>query len=216
SEGATGKTFVKYFIEGEHLSVNGEKMSKSLGNIFNLRDLEAKKFDPLAFRYLSLTAHYRSKLNFTWESLQASQNALEKLREAIIEIKNEQKQHSDILENVRVLKKHLSKEFEKYINDDLDMPRALALLWEIVKSEKLNPKTKYNLIIDFDKVLGLNLGKIKSEKIPVIVLKLVKEREKCRQEKNFTKSDELRKKIESLGWLIDDSPSGPKLKKSSV
>ncbi|MBU2082083.1 cysteine--tRNA ligase [Patescibacteria group bacterium] len=214
SEGATGKTFVKYFIEGEHLSVNGEKMSKSLGNIFNLRDLEAKKFDPLAFRYLSLTAHYRSKLNFTWESLQASQNALEKLREAIIEIKNEQKQHSDILENVRVLKKHLSKEFEKYINDDLDMPRALALLWEIVKSEKLNPKTKYNLIIDFDKVLGLNLGKIKSEKIPVIVLKLVKEREKCRQEKNFTKSDELRKKIESLGWLIDDSPSGPKLKKN--
>ncbi len=212
SEGVTGKSFVKYFIEGEHLLVNGEKMSKSLGNIFNLRDLEAKKFDPLAFRYLALTAHYRSKLNFTWESLQAAQNALDKLREAIIKIKNDQKQHSDILENIRVLKERFSKEFEKYINDDMDMPRALALLWKIVKSEKLNPKTKYGLIIDFDKVLGLNLGKIKTEKIPAVVLKLVKEREKYRQEKNFTKSDELRKKIESLGWLIDDSPSGPKLK----
>ncbi|MDO8443527.1 MAG: cysteine--tRNA ligase, partial [Candidatus Azambacteria bacterium] len=88
SEGATGKPFVKYFIEGEHLSVNGEKMSKSLGNIFNLRDLEAKKFEPLAFRYLALTAHYRSKLNFTWESLQASQNALNNLQEAVIKIKN--------------------------------------------------------------------------------------------------------------------------------
>ncbi|MDP3004405.1 MAG: cysteine--tRNA ligase, partial [Candidatus Azambacteria bacterium] len=80
SEGATGKPFVKYFIEGEHLLVDSKKMSKSLGNIFNLRDLEAKKFDPLAFRYLVLTAHYRSKLNFTWKSLEAAQNALKKLR----------------------------------------------------------------------------------------------------------------------------------------
>ncbi len=214
SEGATGKPFVKYFVEGEHLSVDGEKMSKSLGNIFNLRDLEAKNFDPLAFRYLALTAHYRSKLNFTWESLQAAQNALEKLREAIIKIKTSQKQHSYILENVRILEEHFSEEFKKYINDDMNMPRALALLWEIVKSEKLNPKTKYDLIIDFDKVLGLNLGKIKSEKIPAVVLKLLKERETYRKEKNFTKSDELRKKIESLNWFIDDSPSGPKLKKN--
>ena len=102
SEGATGRLFVKYFIEGEHLLVDGEKMSKSLGNIFNLRDIEAKGFDPLAFRYLVLIAHYRSKLNFTWKSLEGAQNALDKLRESVIEIKNTSKQHTNILENVRM------------------------------------------------------------------------------------------------------------------
>ena len=233
SEGATGKPFVKYFIEGEHLSVNGEKMSKSLGNIFNLRDLETKDFDPLALRYLSLTAHYRSKLNFTWESLRASQNALEKLKEAVKEIqfpksdfKNPRSRTSRNEIGFRTseagLVEKYKKEFLNYINDDMDMPRAVALLWDVVKSEKLNSKTKYDLIIDFDKVLGLNFGKIsarggsasggKSEKIPAEVLKLAKERGEYRQEKNFAKSDELRKKVESLGWLIDDSPSGPKLK----
>jgi len=220
SEGATGKLFVKYFVEGEHLLVNGEKMSKSLGNIYNLRDLEEKKNDPLALRYLALTTHYRSKLNFTWKSLQASQNALDKLREVVLEMKKEIQFPKSDFKNPRsrtsrieigFLKKY-KKEFLSYINNDMDMPRALALLWEVVKSEKLNPKTKYSLIVDFDKVLGLNLGKVKSEKVPPIVLKLVKEREKYRQGKNFAKSDELRKKIESLGWLIDDSPSGPKLK----
>ncbi|MDO8443807.1 MAG: cysteine--tRNA ligase, partial [Candidatus Azambacteria bacterium] len=153
-----------------------------------------------------------SNLIFTWERLQASQTALIILNEYVITIKHCQKQHSNILQNIGVLKKHFSEEFKKYINDDMDMPRALALLWEVIKSEKLNPKTKYSLIMDFDKVLGLNLGKIKAEKIPAVVLKLVKERETYRKEKNFAKSDELRKKIESLGWLIDDSPSGPKLK----
>ena len=215
SEGATGKSFVKYFIEGEHLLVEGEKMSKSLGNIYTLRDIEAKGFDPLAFRYLSLTAHYRSKLNFTWQSLQAAQNALDKLREIVAKTKNEQKQHSDILQNVRMLKKQFSEEFKKYVNDDMDMPRALALLWNIAKAEKLDAKTKYNLIIDFDKVFGLNLEKIKNEKIPALVLKLAKEREKYRKEKNFAKSDELRKKIESLGWSIEDASSGSKLKRKN-
>jgi cysteinyl-tRNA synthetase len=89
----------------------------------------------------------------------------------------------------------------------------LALLWKIVKSKKLDAKTKYNLIIDFDKIFGLNLDKIKTAKISLSVLKLVKEREKYRQENNFKKSDKLRKKIESLGWLVEDAPQGPKLKR---
>ncbi len=93
------------------------------------------------------------------------------------------------------------------------MPRALALLWDIVKSSKIDPKTKYELIVDFDKVLGLNLSEIKVEKTPLQILKLANEREKYRQEKNFKKSDEIRKKIESLDWLVEDTPKGPKLKK---
>lgn len=213
SEGATGKKFVNYFIEGEHLLVDGKKMSKSLGNVYTLRDMEKKGFDPLDFRYLVLTANYRSKLNFTWESLGAAQNALNKLRESIIEIKNNQKQYPYKLENVGMLKKRLVEEFGEYINDDLNMPRALALLWEVVKSKKLNGETKYKLIIDFDKVLGLNLANVKTEKIPTEILKLASEREKYRKEKNFKKADESRKKIGSLGWLIEDTPQGPKLKK---
>jgi len=209
SEGATGKPFVKYFIEGEHLLVNGEKMAKSLGNIYAIKDIEAKGFDPLAFRYLVLTAHYRSKLNFTWESLQAAQNALENLKTAVAAVKDDAKKSA-------LSKSDFKKYHEKFlssINNDLEMPAALALLWEVIKSEKLNPKTKYTLITDFDKVLGLNLGKIKIEKIPAPVLKLVKNREKYRKKKNFAKSDELRKKIESLGWLVEDTITGPKLKR---
>lgn len=209
SEGATGKLFVKYFIEGEHLLVEGEKMSKSLGNIFNLRDMEKKGFDPLAFRYLTLTAHYRSKLNFTWKSLQAAQNALNKLQESVIDSKNQSL--GDIAENKKFNK--YNKKFLNYINTDLDTPRALALLWDVVKSKKLDIKTKYDLIIDFDKVFGLNLADVKTEKIPTEILKLASEREKYRKEKNFKKSDEMRKKVENLGWLIEDTPKGPEIKK---
>ena len=211
SEGATGKQFVKYFIEGEHLLVDNKKMSKSLGNFYTLRDIEAKGFDSLAFRYLILTAHYRSKLNFTWESLEAAQNALNNLKNAIsMLIDNQPKSYNKISETSV---KKFKKEFEKYIYDDLDTPRALALLWEVIKSGKLNPKTKYELIIDFDKVLGLNLADVKTEKIPTEIFKLSKEREKYRKENNFKKADEFRKKLESLGWLIEDTKQGPRIKK---
>ena len=212
SEGATEKPFVKYFIEGEHLLVDGKKMSKSLGNIYTLRNIETKGFDPLAFRYLVLTAHYRSKLNFTWESLEAAQNAFEKLKDFVINLKDQSRSDVLIHSNKKIIDQ-FKKKFLNYINNDLEMPSALALLWDAIKSEKLNPKTKCDLIIDFDKVFGLNLSKIKIEKIPAAILKLTKEREKYRQEKNFKKADEFRKKIESLDWSVEDAPEGPKLKR---
>ncbi|MCX6813916.1 MAG: cysteine--tRNA ligase [Candidatus Azambacteria bacterium] len=153
SEGATGKLFVKYFIEGEHLLVNGEKIRIVISEIKKSKQ-KTLKTDKPAFS------------------------------------KNKTK-------------------FLDYINADLETPKALALLWDVVKSKKLDAKTKYDLIIDFDKVLGLNLGKIQTEKIPAPVLKLAKEREKYRKEKNFAKSDELRKQIKSLGWLVKDTADGP-------
>ncbi|MBI2446687.1 MAG: cysteine--tRNA ligase [Parcubacteria group bacterium] len=211
SEAAFGKPLAKFWLHSEFLIIDQNKMSKSEKNFITLDTLKRRNFDPLVFRYLVLTAHYRSKLNFTWESLEAAQNALDNLREAIKNLKTAT-QHTNKLENVRVLRKRFIEEFKNYINDDLETPRALALLWNIVKSKKLDSKTKYALLIDFDKVLGLNLAKIKSEKIPAAILKIVKDREKYRKEKNFKKSDELRKKIESLGWLIEDTPRGPKLK----
>ena len=211
SEGATGKPFVKYFVEGEHLLVDGEKMSKSLGNVYTLRDIEAKGFNPLAFRYLILTANYRSKLNFTWSSLTAAQNALENLRKAVLSFKKPARPSDS---NPR-LAGELEKKFTGFVNDDLDTPKALAVLWEVIKSAWLDGGTKYGLIMDFDKVLRLNLSKIKIEKIKTTngVSKLVEEREKYRKEKNFAKADEVRKKIEKLGWLIEDTSGGPKLKR---
>ena len=198
-------------------------MSKSLGDIYTLRDIEAKGFSPLDFRYLILTAHYRSKLNFTWKSLKAARNALDKLREAVLKIKKEVRLPKSDFEipksqtsNIKVglLTKFRTK-FLSYINNDLEMPRALALLWNIIKSKELNAEKKLNLVADFDEIFGLNLAKITAEKIkiPEKISELIKEREKCRKEKNFKKADEIRQKIESLGWLIEDTPSGSKLKR---
>ena len=208
SEAAFGKPLTKFWLHSEFLLIDESKMAKSEGNFITLDTLKKHGFDPLVFRYLVLTAHYRSKLNFTWKSLSSAQNALNNLRRIMADLKTT----PPLLTRAR-LKKRLAEEFKKYINDDLNTPRALALLWEIVKSQKLDLKTKYALITDFDKVLGLNLAKIKTEKIPAAILKLAKDRKKHRQEKNFTKADEFRKKIELLGWLIEDTPQGPKLKR---
>lgn len=216
SEAAFGKLLAKFWLHGEFLIIDESKMAKSEGNFITLDTLKKRGFDPLVFRYLVLTAHYRSKLNFTWESLKAAQNALNRLCINLIEMIEVGLQlsypHS---EGSRTsITKQYRKKFLSYINNDLDTARALALLWDIIKSKKLNAETKYKLIIDFDKVLGLNLVNVKLQKIPLQIIKLAKEREKYRKEKNFKKADELRKKIESLGWLIEDTPQGPKLKKS--
>ena len=216
SEAAFSKTLAKLWMHGEFLITNESKMAKSGERFITLKMLKNRSFDPLAFRYLVLTAHYRSKLNFTWKSLEAAQNALDKLRKAVIDLKiklpkSKIQKHPYKLENVSMLKKKFTDEFKKYINDDLDTPGALALLWEMVKSEKLNAKTKYALIANFDKIFSLELTKTESKKISPQILKLVESREKYRQEKNFSKADKLRKKIESLGWNVEDTPGGPKL-----
>ena len=206
SEAAFGKPLASFWLHAEHLLIDQDKMAKSGENFITLEVLKNHGFDPLAFRYLALTAHYRSKLNFTWESLKAAQNAFDNLREAMKNLKTAT-QHTNKLKNVGMLsKKNIIAKFKKYISDDLNTPRALALLWEVIKSQKLE------LVIDFDKVLGLNLADVKIEKIPSEVLKLASEREKYRKEKNFKKADTLRKKIESLGWLVEDTGNGPILK----
>lgn len=208
SEAALGKPLAKFWLHGEFLVIDESKMAKSEGNFITLDALKKHNFDPIAFRYLVLTAHYRSKLNFTWESLKSAQNALEKLRETILSLKKVKQSVDE-----KILKQY-QKKFEYFINSDLNTPAALALWWEVLKSSKLNDRTKNALIIDFDKVFGLNLANTKSEKIPSQVLKLVKEREVFRKEEDFAKADQLRQKIESLGWLIEDTTRGPKLKKT--
>jgi len=200
SEAVTGKKFVNYWIEGEHLLVNNKKMSKSLNNFYTLEDIEKKGFNPLVFRYLTLGTHYGSKLNFTWESLENAQNAFERLKNIISEIKNE----GDI--NKAYLKK-----FETAINADLNMPEALAILWKLVRDK--NAEGKYKTIEKVDEIFGLDLLKKEKIEIPKEVQKLSDEREQAREEKNWSRADELRDQIESLGWTVEDKPKGPTLKK---
>jgi len=204
SEAATGVQFAKYWVHHEFLLVNGEKMSKSKKNFYTIEDIVNKGFDPLTLRYLFLTAHYRDKINFTWKSLEASQNALNNLREIVREWS---------IDNEKVAKEVYDK-FMDTLNNDLNTPQALAVMWGMVKSD-LETSKKAGTILGMDKVLGLGLEEYISKKIevPAKIMKLVDERENARKSKDFEKSDKIRKKIKDLGFTIKDAFSGPTIKK---
>ncbi|MEK9168378.1 MAG: cysteine--tRNA ligase [Patescibacteria group bacterium] len=210
SEAATGKKFVRYWLHSEHLSVDNQKMSKSLSNIFTLHDIERKKINPLAFRYLILTTHYRSKLNFTWESLGAAQNAMGRLTTYDLrQTTNDERTTNDDNKKIKIyIKKFLSA-----INDDLNTPKALSIIWQIIKDENFSSNAKKCLLLEFDKVLGLGLGKIKPLKIPQKIKQLAAQREKLRINKQFIQADALRKQIEELGYIIEDTAFGFKIRK---
>ncbi len=202
SEAVTGKTFVKYWVHGGFITVDGKKMSKSLGNIFTLETLVEKGFDPLAFRYLTLGTHYSGMLNFTWEALEGAQTALRKLRIKMQEF------GSDDVQSDPTKTEEYKNQFVVSINDDLNMPQAIATVWQIVKDEKLSNGDKKSLILDFDRVLGLDLEKVESFEIPENVQRLIKERDLARNNKDFAKSDEIRSEIEKLGFEVKDTPQG--------
>jgi cysteinyl-tRNA synthetase len=210
AEAAYGKIFANYWLHGEFLILKEGKMAKSQGNIVILDSLIKNGFNPLAYRYLSFNAHYRSKLTFSWDNLRASQNALDNLYERVLEIKSQIKKQKD---NNPLRFKNYKKRFLEIINDDLDMPRALSLLWKIIKDKKLSNKEKYNLLLEFDKILGLDLAKVKKIRIPQKVNELVKKREEFRKKADFKSADNKRKEIEKLGYRIEDTKQGPKITK---
>ncbi len=207
SEAATGKKFVNFWMHGEFLNLEKEKMAKSGENFITLSTLEERNFDPLVYRFFCLSAHYRSSLNFSFESLESAKKGFENLKNKILEIKKEKNK-----DNKKIKEKYKS-EFLKLINNDLDMPKAVALLWDLTKEKEISGKSKLNLILDFDKVFGLNLKKIKEEKVPKEILDLVKKREKARKEKDFAESDKLRKLINEKGYALEDTEKGPLIKK---
>ena len=203
AEAAYNNNLANYWVHGEFLNVRDEeKMGKSKGNIVTLNDVE----EPLSYRYLNLTAHYRSKLNYSKESIDAAKISLNKLREKINELNiNSDSKNPD-------LKEKYKSQFLEFINSDLDMPKALALTWDLIKDENLSDKEKYELIQNFDKVFGLKL-KQEQVKIPEEIINLANEREKYRQEKNFEKADEIRKLIEQKGFSIKDENGTFSIKK---
>jgi cysteinyl-tRNA synthetase len=208
AEAAFSKILARYWLHGEFLLVEGKKMAKSLGNIYTLDDILKKGFNPLAFRYLCLGTHYRSKLNFTFESLKSAQNALENLYEKVRELKSTKNKQRATNNG-----KKYKREFLEFINDDLDTPKALALMWKLIGDQKISNKEKYKILLDFDRVFGLGLERVKRIKIPQEIKELVKIREEYRKEGEFEKADEIRKKIKEMGYWIEDTKEGPRIKK---
>jgi len=209
SQGLIGKQPVMYWAHGEFLLVDGGKMSKSLGNTYTVAQLEERGFDPLAFRLFTFNAHYRSKLNFTWESLKSAQNSLENIRQGIIAHLNgnESIDENEIQE--------LKQEFVDAISDDLNIPNAMAVVWKIIKEPRKSKQFR-ELLIDFDKVLALELDKVaekKEEELPAKVLELMDQRQEARATKDWKRSDEIRDKIKELGYVIEDAAQGAKVKK---
>jgi len=212
AEVAFGKLMANYWLHGEFVTVDKKKMAKSEGNIFIIDDLIKKGFNPISYRYLCLEAHYRSKLNFTWKSLEASQMALENLYQKIIEL-TEASHLRNLQRSDPCKTKIYEKKFLKFINDDLNVPRALALMWDLIGDENVSNQEKYKLLLDFDKIFGLNLVKVKKPRIPQKIKNLVKIREEYRQKGDLRKADEIRRKIKDLGYQIEDTKEGPKIKK---
>ncbi len=212
SEVAFGKIPARFWLHGEHLLIGAGKMAKSEGNFLTLNYLIKKDFNPLAFRYLVLTSHYRSKLNFTWQSLQAAQNALDNLY-AFVQMADD-KQPAFAKASAGKQIKNYEKQFLAPINDDLNTAKAISIVWQIIKDNGLSNKAKGRLLLKFDKVLGLGLDKLKPLKIPLKIRQMSQKRELLRANKQFIQADELRKEIESLGYRIEDTAFGPRVRKN--
>lgn len=208
SIGATGHNLANYWMHVEFLLIDGGKMSKSLENVYTLNDLKAKGIDALSYRYFTYSSHYRNKLNFTWDAIKSAKNSLNKLRDMIA-------LHKDV--NKKIDKNIISKYEEQFldaINDDMNMPVAISIVWEIAK-EKEKSNDFYELIKKFDSVLSLDLDKNDKEdiNIPEDIKLILNEREDARKNKNFAKSDELRDKLKELGYIVKDTKDGQIIEK---
>lgn len=201
SECATGQKFVNYWVHHNFLVVEGEKMSKSLGNFYTVQDVMDKGYDPLALRYLYLQTHYRQEMNFTWEALDGAQSALFKLRGHVTG-------EPAVTPHIGWMKK-----FMDALTDDLNTSKALATVWEMVKDDSFLPGEKKGTLLEMDRILGLDLTKKEDVVVPEEVMQLVTEREDFRKAGDWGASDELRKKIEDLGFVVKDTKEGPQVSK---
>ena len=208
SKGYCGKIPANYWLHGEYLLIDGGKMSKSLGNVYLLKDIIDKGYNPLTYKLFSYSSHYRNKLNFTWEGMDAAEKSLERL-------KNGYKLHLDGTDDVEedVINQY-EERFHKAINDDLNMPLAMGVVWEVVRYNKKSPKLA-KLLLKFDEVLGLKIDEEdkRQEDIPEEILKLIEERKQARENKNWEESDRLRDLINTKGYNIKDTKDGTEITK---
>ncbi len=215
SESANDAKFVNYWLHNEHLTVDGEKMSKSLGNVFFVEDIRDKGYDPLALRYFFLQAHYRSKQNFTWEALAAADSAYQKLKDRVGQLFANLKTGDSPL----TVAPHVSfkQQFTEALENDVNVPQALSVLWELVKSD-IDDEQKLITILDFDRVLGLNLERVnnphrQSDYLSEEVNELLEKRAVARESQNWQLADQLRDQIQDkFGLTVLDTADGQKIK----
>lgn len=205
SESAYEEPMANFWLHGEFLVLGEKRMGKSEGNFITLSILEEKGYNTLSYRYFCLSAHYRSPLKFSWLAIDSSQRALNRLYE---NIKRYPKRDVEF-------HKEYEERFHSAINDDLDMPKAISIVWELIRDNNVSPEVKRSTLIQFDKVLGLSLDnppEIKIE-VPDEIWELLEERERARKEKNWEKADKIREEIKDKGYILEDTPQGPRVKK---
>ena len=208
NKGACGKNPAHYWIHGEYLLINGGKMSKSLGNVYLIDDIIAKGYSPLAYRLFNYSCHYRGKLNFTWEGIESANTSLIRLRDGYQKHLNGNAEVSD------EIIKDMENRFHQAINDDMNMPLALCVVWEAVKYPEKSPKIA-QLLKKFDTVLGIKIDEVQVQetKIPQEILDLVEERKQARSDKNWSESDRLRDLIAEKGYTVKDTKDGTEILK---
>lgn len=206
NKGACGKNPAHYWIHGEYLLIKGGKMSKSLGNTYLIDDIIARGYSPLAYRLFNYSCHYRGKLNFTWEGIESANTSLIRLREGYQKHLNG---NSDISDEIIA---DMENRFHQAINDDMNMPLALSVVWEAVKYPEKSPKIA-QLLKKFDTVLGIKIDEVQETKIPQEILDLVEERKQARSDKNWSESDRLRDLIAEKGYIVKDTKDGTEVLK---
>ena len=211
--GAFGAQTTNFWLHNEWLTLKGEKISKSLGNMITVSDLKDKGVDPLALRYLILNSNYRKGMDFTWEALSGSQSALEGIREQVLAARSQTSRTTLSFEKETKLS-GFRQEFTEALADDLNVSKALSILWAVLKSN-IPSEDKYDMAISFDEVLGLGLSEVRPVEfqIPAEINKKLDERENLRKAGKYDQADEIRKQIESEGFVIEDSSQGVRVKK---
>ena len=208
-KGSFGHNPANFWMHCEFLLVDGGKMSKSLGNIYTLDELQAKGIEPLAYKLFCFSSHYRNKLNFTFEGAKASQVALNRLRQGYLNHKNGTENVSD--EQI----KEYEERFQNAINDDLNMPLAMGVVWELIRNDVKSPKLA-DLLLKFDTVLGLNIDqmpKSDNKELPEEIQELIEKRKTARENKNWEESDKIRDELQAKGYSVKDTKDGMEVSK---
>ena len=206
SKGMCGKVPANYWMHGEFLLINGGKMSKSLGNVYLLQDIVDRGYDPLVYKLFCYSIQYRKKLNFTWEGMDSAKVSLDRLRDAY----QKHLEGNEEIEDAEIEKYRNS--FTEAINDDLNMPVAMSVVWEVAKTSKKSKKLA-DLLKEFDKVLGLNIDFVQKEEVPEEIKELLEIRQKARENKDWAESDKIRDLIKEKGYIVKDSKEGQTIEK---
>jgi cysteinyl-tRNA synthetase len=199
-----------YWLHVNHITIDGKKISKSLGNTVYVEDLEARGISPLAYKYWLYTSHYSTLSNFTWDAVEAAQTALQRLRRAVAtNLTYQHPVHIDTEKEDKDIEKY-KLGFSNHINDDLNTPKAIGVIWEMLSDKEINPVDKIDAIKNFDKVLKLGLSdatqaEVDDVVIPQEIIELARKRHEARLVKDFALSDALREKITESGYAIKDT-----------